>query len=111
VQADSGTHLVHQVDHSLTSLEDLLRSLLDIAKLDAGALRPEVRPILISSLFEPLYREFAPLATKHDLSLRICPSSLAVVSDAMMLRRILQNLLANGLRYSRSGGVLMRAGV
>jgi signal transduction histidine kinase/CheY-like chemotaxis protein len=107
VQSDSGTHLVDQVDHSLATLEDLLRSLLDIAKLDAGALRPEVRPILISSLFEPLYREFAPLATKHDLSLRICPSSLAVVSDAMMLRRILQNLLANALRYTRSGGVVM----
>jgi len=107
VQSDSGTHLVDQVDHSLATLEDLLRSLLDIAKLDAGALRPEVHPILISSLFEPLYREFAPIATKHDLSLRICPSSLAVVSDAMMLRRILQNLLANALRYTRSGGVVM----
>jgi signal transduction histidine kinase len=107
VRSDSGSHLVNQVDHSLATLEDLLRSLLDIAKLDAGALRPEVRPILISSLFEPLYREFAPIATKRDLSLRICPSSLAVVSDAMMLRRILQNLLANALRYTRSGGVVM----
>jgi CheY-like chemotaxis protein/anti-sigma regulatory factor (Ser/Thr protein kinase) len=66
-----------------------------------------VRPILVSSLFAPLRDEFAPEAAKRGLSLRICPSSLAVVSDAMMLRRILQNLLANALRYTRTGGVVM----
>lgn len=107
IESKDGATLVDQVDRSLLTLEDLLRSLLEIAKLDAGALRPEVRPILIASLFEPLRREFAPIAAKHGLSLRICPSSLAVVSDAMMLRRILQNLLANAFRYTRTGGVLM----
>ncbi|CCD97234.1 Two-component hybrid sensor and regulator [Bradyrhizobium sp. ORS 375] len=107
VQSDRGTSMLGQVDRSLAMLEDLLRSLLDIAKLDAGALRPDVRPILLSTLFEPLEREFAPIAAKRGLSLRICPTSLAVVSDAMMLRRILQNLLANALRYTRRGGVVM----
>ncbi|HTO61917.1 MAG TPA: ATP-binding protein [Bradyrhizobium sp.] len=107
IDQDSALKLVDQVERSLVTLEDLLRSLLDIAKLDAGALRPEMRPILVSAVFEPLLREFAPVAAKHKLDLRICPSSLAVVSDAMMLRRILQNLLANALRYTRTGGVLM----
>ena len=107
ISSRNGTALVEQVDRSLLTLENLLRSLLDIAKLDAGALRPDVRPIAISSLFEPLLDEFAPEAAKRGLSLRICPSSLAVVSDAMMLRRILQNLLANALRYTRTGGVVM----
>ncbi|NPU14746.1 response regulator [Bradyrhizobium sp. 83002] len=107
VSSDRGTAMVGQVDHSLATLEDLLRSLLEIAKLDAGALRPDMRPILLSSLFEPLEREFAPIAARRGLSLRICPCSVAVVSDAMMLRRILQNLLANALRYTRQGGVVM----
>ncbi|MGJ5048378.1 hybrid sensor histidine kinase/response regulator [Bradyrhizobium oligotrophicum] len=107
VSSDRGTAMVGQVDHSLAMLEDLLRSLLEIAKLDAGALRPDVRPVLLSTLFEPLEREFAPIAAKRGLSLRICPCSIAVVSDAMMLRRILQNLLANSLRYTRHGGVVM----
>jgi len=107
MQSKDGMTLVDQVDRSLVTLEDMLRSLLEIAKLDAGALRPEVRPIAIASLFEPLRREFAPAAEKQGLSLKIGPSSLAVFSDAMMLRRILQNLLANALRYTRVGGVVM----
>ena len=107
ISSKNGTTLVEQVDRSLLTLEDLLRSLLEIAKLDAGALSPDVRPILISSLLQPLLDEFGPEAAKRGLSLRIIPSSLAVLSDAMMLRRILQNLLANALRYTRSGGVVM----
>jgi signal transduction histidine kinase len=107
VQSAGGTQLVEQVDRSLITLEDLLRSLLEIAKLDAGALRPEVRPIAVTPLFEQLRSEFEPIAGKQGLSLRICSSSLAVASDAMMLRRILQNLLANALRYTRAGGVVM----
>lgn len=107
MEAKDAMPLVEQVDRSLMTLEDLLRSLLEIAKLDAGALRPEVRPIAVAIPFEQLRSEFEPIAEKQGVSLRICPSSLAVASDAMMLRRILQNLLANALRYTRAGGVVM----
>lgn len=99
--------LIDQVDRSLLTLEDLLRSLLEIAKLDAGALRPDVRPIAVAPLFQQLRAEFEPIAMRQGLSLRIRPSALAVSTDAMMLRRILQNLLANAIRYTRSGGVIM----
>jgi signal transduction histidine kinase/CheY-like chemotaxis protein len=105
--SDRGTALLEQVDRSLLTLEDLLKTLLDISKLDAGVLKPEARPIPISSLFDPLRGELAPLAAKRGLSLKIRPSSLAVVSDPLMLRRILQNLLTNALRYTQRGGVLM----
>jgi two-component system, sensor histidine kinase len=105
--SDRGNALLEQVDRSLLTLEDLLKTLLDISKLDAGVLKPEARPMLISSLFDPLRCELAPLAAKRGLSLRIRPSSLAVISDPLMLRRILQNLLTNALRYTQRGGVLM----
>lgn len=105
--SDRGAALLEQVDRSLLTLEDLLKTLLDISKLDAGVLKPEARPILISSLFDPLRCELAPLAAKRGLSLKIRPSSLAVISDPLMLRRILQNLLTNALRYTQRGGVLM----
>ena len=102
-----GVALIEQVDRSLLMLEDLLRTLLDISKLDAGVLKPEARPILVASLFEPLKQEFSSFAIKRGLSLRIQSTSEAVVSDPLILRRILQNLLANALRYTQRGGVLM----
>jgi len=102
-----GVALIEQVDRSLLTLEDLLRTLLDISKLDAGMLKPDARPILISSIFAPLMQEFSSLASKRGLSLRIRPTSEAVLSDPLMLRRVLQNLLANALRYTQKGGVLM----
>jgi signal transduction histidine kinase len=107
MEAQEAGLLIDQVDRSLVTLEDLLRSLLEIAKLDAGALRPDVRPLALAPLFEQLRNEFAPIAARQGLSLRIRTSPLAVSSDAMMLRRILQNLLANAIRYTRSGGVVM----
>lgn len=102
-----GAALIGQVDRSLLTLEDLLRTLLDISKLDAGVLKPDIRPITVASLFEPLRQEFAPVAAKRGVSLRILPSRHAVVSDQLMMRRILQNLLSNALRYTQKGGVLM----
>jgi signal transduction histidine kinase/CheY-like chemotaxis protein len=102
-----GVALTEQIDRSLATLEDMLRTLLDISKLDAGVLRPEFGPVAIASLFEPLEQEFSSTAAKRNLTLRIAPSSGVVRSDALMLRRILQNLLANALRYTQRGSVLM----
>jgi len=102
--------LIDQVDRSLLTLEDLLRSLLEIAKLDAGALKPDVRPLALAPLFEQLRNEFEPIAARQHLALHICTTELAVSSDAMMLRRILQNLIANAIRYTRVGRVTMNCG-
>lgn len=99
--------LTDQIERSLATLEDMLRTLLDISKLDAGVLRPEFGPVAIASLFEPLQQEFRATAAKRNLALQIVPSSAVVHSDPLMLRRILQNLLANALRYTQRGSVLM----
>jgi signal transduction histidine kinase/CheY-like chemotaxis protein len=107
VASQKGAALIRQIDRSLATLEDLLRTLLDISRLDAGVLKPEVRPVAISSVFEPLKQEFAPIAAKRNLLLKITPCNKAVMSDPLMLRRILQNLLSNALRYTQRGGVLM----
>ena len=110
VESQDAGLLIDQVDRSLLTLEDLLRSLLEIAKLDAGALKPDVRPLALAPLFEQLRNEFEPIAARQRLALHICTTDLAVSSDAMMLRRILQNLIANAIRYTRVGRVTMQCG-
>jgi signal transduction histidine kinase/CheY-like chemotaxis protein len=107
IASPKGLVLTEQIDRSLATLEDLLRTLLDISRLDAGVLKPECRPVSISTLFEVLRQEFTPVAAKRHLVLKIRPCAETVLSDPMMLRRILQNLLANALRYTQRGGVLM----
>jgi len=101
--------LVEQVDRSLVALEDLIRTLLDLSKLDAGVMKPELRDFELNEVLEPLARDFAYFAQKRGLRLKIFPSKLFVRSDPSMLRRILQNLLANALRYTAHGGVLVGA--
>lgn len=107
IASPKGLVLTEQIDRSLATLEDLLRTLLDISRLDAGVLKPEFRPVAISTLFEVLRQEFTPVAAKRHLALKIRPCTETVLSDPMMLRRILQNLLANALRYTQRGSVLM----
>jgi signal transduction histidine kinase len=102
-----GGALIEQVDRCLVTLEDLIRTLLDLSKLDAGVMRPEIRSFELNDVMEPLAREFAHFAQKRGLKLKIFATRSMVRSDPSMLRRILQNLLANALRYTSRGGVLV----
>ncbi len=100
-----------QIDLALTSLEDLIRTLLDMSKLDAGAMRPDLASVALESVLSPLRDEFAPLAAARGLKLHVRPSRAHVRTDPLLLRRILQNLVNNALRYTRAGGVLLGARV
>ena len=92
IASPKGLVLTEQIDRSLATLEDLLRTLLDISKLDAGVLKPEFRPVAISTLFEVLRQEFTPVAARRHLVLKIRPCAETVLSDPMMLRRILRDI-------------------
>ena len=108
-QAPDGeqARLVIRVDRSLTAAEELLSALLDISKLDSGMYEPEPKNIAVSDLFEQLRRRFKPLAVNKDLELRVRPASYRIFSDRNLLYRIIQNFLANAMRYTESGGVLL----
>jgi len=99
--------LVRRIDASLRVVEELLGALLDISQLDAGAPRVEREDFPLGALFELLRVEFAPLAERKGLSLRIAPTSLVVNTDRRLLHRILQNLLSNAVRYTGAGKVLL----
>jgi len=99
--------LAERVDTSLRAAEELVDALLDISKLDAGAVDPEIKDVAAADLLEPLAEQFAPLAADRGLELTVLPTRLAVRTDPRMLKRVLQNFIANALRYTRHGGVLV----
>ena len=99
--------LIDQADRSLATLEDLLRTLLDLSKLDAGVMTPDVRAFPIDDLIGSIVKEQAQGAAKRGLKLRHFAAGRWVASDPLLLRRVIQNLIANGLRYTRRGGVLV----
>jgi signal transduction histidine kinase len=101
------THLVQNVDASLESVEEIIGAVLDISRLDTGALKPEVSVFRIEDVLGPLRLEFEPVAREKSLDLRILGSSLSVRSDRRLLRRLLQNLVSNAIKYTRNGRVLV----
>lgn len=94
---------------ALNSVETILGALLDISKLDAGLAALEPGPVPLGVVLKTLAEEFAPLAARKGLDLRVLPCSVLVESDAAYLRRILQNLVANAVRYTDEGRILVGA--
>ncbi len=101
--------LARNVDSSLEAVEDIFSALLEMSRLDAGAMKVELSNIRIDDLFRQLNIEFAPLAEGKGLRLTFAPCSLAVRSDKKLLRRLLQNLISNAIKYTGHGRVLVGA--
>lgn len=106
-ETPEGQKLARQVESSLTTMEELLRTLLDISKLDAGVVKPELSDVPLSQLFLSLKSDFQPLADKKGLKLRFRTTSQAARTDPTLLRRTLQNIISNALRYTQKGGILV----
>jgi signal transduction histidine kinase/CheY-like chemotaxis protein len=104
IDRDPGNDLGGKIDASLGAVESLLDALLDISKLDAGAFKPEKRPFALQPLFDSLATAFAPVAARRGVELVVVPTRAFVSTDPAFLRRILQNLLSNALRYGRTEG-------
>ncbi|WP_129781360.1 PAS domain-containing hybrid sensor histidine kinase/response regulator [Peristeroidobacter soli] len=99
--------LADRVENSLHAAEELLDGLLDISRLDSGAIQPELCDFSAGTLLDSLREQFAPVAAQRNLELRVHSTRVQVFTDQRMLRRVLQNLISNALRYTRSGRVVV----
>lgn len=99
--------LVTNIDASLESVEEIISTLLDISKLDAGALKVERVPFNLGEMLSALEREFGAIAEDKGLQLSVTPTSAVVYSDRKLVRRVLQNLLSNAIKYTPNGRVHM----
>ncbi|MGB0205747.1 MAG: NahK/ErcS family hybrid sensor histidine kinase/response regulator [Neptuniibacter sp.] len=107
IEADQQKSLAHSVSNSLDDVESLLRTLVDISKLDAGVVKPDVVSFPIQSLFDTLSAEYLELANAEGLDFRSVDCSAVVKSDSQLLARILRNFLTNAIRYTKNGKILL----
>lgn len=101
--------LLDNIAKAFQSTEALLGTLLDISKMDAGGYQPRIAAVPMGDLFDTLEAEFDALARQKGLDLRCIRCSAMVRSDAQLLRRIVQNLLSNALKYTKQGRVVLGA--
>jgi len=100
-------NMVDSINVSVDALESLFNELLDISKIDAGAIRPRHDSFSLRPLLERLRLDFTEEARLKGLRLRVRPSGAMVCSDALLLERVLRNLINNAIRYTPSGGILV----
>lgn len=102
-------HLVGQVEHSVEALSTLLNALLDISKLDAGAVVPQMQSCDVAALLERVASDYQMLASIKNIRLVVRPFAGYVTSDPVLLERVLMNLVSNAIRYTYPNGCVMIA--
>ncbi len=107
VAEGEGRQLLRTLEDSVAATSALLNMLLDISRLDAGTIQPEIRDFTVASLFSRLESRFAATADQKGLGLRLRPSPAVLRTDPVLLERVLQNLIANALRYTDRGRVVV----
>src|SRR5690625_696129 len=107
LKAQKKTQVAEHLINALDVTETLLVSLLDIASLESGEIEHRPRTFALNEILEPLEVEFSALAKAQGVALKFAPTCAWTRSDPQLLRRILQNFLANALRHAGGGRVLL----
>lgn len=104
---DERASMLRRIDQSLDALKKLFDGLLDVSRLDANVIVPEPRHFDVAALLGDLAEEYGSVAHGKNLKLRLRTRPAVVVSDPVLLERVIRNLLANAVRYTKKGGVLL----
>jgi len=99
--------LVQRIEDAVAALQNMFDGLLNISRMDSGMLEPYLEPCDLAALLQRIGQEFQPQAEQKGLRLRVRISPAWVSSDLMLLGRMLGNLVANAIRYTEHGGVLI----
>jgi len=101
------TKTIERVDATRKEMDEMFNSLLDISRLDAGILTPKITEFPIARLLQKIETRFDQATREKGLRLRVRRSDAWVRSDAMLLERILLNLVSNAVRYTLRGGIIV----
>lgn len=99
--------LIDNIEASTAAMELLFNALLDISRLDAGTIETHPQHFPLQKLLRDLEQQFRALAEEKGLRLRFRPCDVTLYSDPLLIERILGNLVANAIRYTDDGGVLV----
>lgn len=109
VQNHDTAKVIGQIEDSIDTINSMLNALLDISKLDAGVVKPNIEVVDLGDLFLRLQTEFQILAMENRNEFRIRPTKVLVESDTTLLESMLRNLLGNATRYTENGRILLAA--
>ena len=102
-------HIIDSMEKSTLALQQLFTGLLDVSRLDAGVIEPEIGPYSLESIFDPMFAEFYQIAKKKDIEFRITHNNLAVHTDPILLERVVRNLIVNAMAHTDQGHVWVNA--
>ena len=103
----ASARVVHGIQLSVTNLEQMFDSLLDISKIESGVVKPNIVAFPLMPLIEQVVEAERPIAAHKNLELRAVPTSASVKSDPALLERMLKNLVTNAIRYTQRGKIII----
>ena len=99
--------VVARLERSIEAMDRLFGTILDLSKLDSGAVKPSIAAVPLRAILDSIEVHFAPQAASKQLALTIFPSRAVVSTDRVLMDRVLRNLVSNAIKYTNAGGVLV----
>ncbi|MDJ0895521.1 MAG: ATP-binding protein [Alphaproteobacteria bacterium] len=107
-ESGAASEPIDNLDRCVDSMESLLSSLLDISKLDAGVVHPQIEPVALHALIERVAAEAQPMAEDAGSAIRVEGPEVTVGTDAALLGTVIRNLVQNAVKYGGGGAIQVR---
>ncbi|HEY7239292.1 MAG TPA: ATP-binding protein [Burkholderiales bacterium] len=105
--AEAERAVMRRLEHSVEAMDGLFATILDLSKLDSGAVQPSLGEVPLAGIFDSIELHFAPEAAAKRLALRVFRSRAMVRTDRALLERVMRNLVSNAIKYTPAGTVLV----